>query len=110
MGDNFTVDTDFQQDLKQDRTLDGFMSASGNESFGERGACEDQTIDSGDYTGDDVALRGNSYSTQDGGTGTMIRPLPPRQDCGNYYNAPDQGRLQLVFDDIASRMFTRLAP
>lgn len=110
VGDNFTVDTDFQQDLRQDRTLDGFMSASGNESFGERGACEDQTLDPGDYTGDDVALRGNGYSTQDGGDGTMVRPLPPRQDCGNYYNAPDQGRLQLVFDDIASRMFTRLAP
>ncbi len=39
----------------------------------------------------------------------IIAPLPSGQDCGNYYNAPDVDRLQRVLDDIASRMFTRLA-
>jgi hypothetical protein len=39
----------------------------------------------------------------------MIAPLPPRTDCGNYFNAPSQAKLQAVFDEIASRMFTRLA-
>jgi hypothetical protein len=35
--------------------------------------------------------------------------LPPQQSCGNYFFAPDGNELQFVFDEIASRMFTRLA-
>ncbi len=112
VGDNSRIDTDYQQDLKQDQQLNGVMNASDDETFGSRGPCEDPDIrpTNGAYSGTVATLMGNGYSTRDGGTGTMIRPLPPRQDCGNYYNAPDQARLQLVFDDIASRMFTRLAP
>jgi hypothetical protein len=110
VGDNFAIDTDYQQDLVQDRILNGAITGDEDPPFGARGPCEDQTLDPSGYTGDLAALMGNGYSTEDGGTGRMVRPLPPRQDCGNYYNAPDQGRLQLVFDDIASRMFTRLAP
>ncbi|MEO0563731.1 MAG: hypothetical protein AAF125_16615 [Chloroflexota bacterium] len=30
-------------------------------------------------------------------------------DYGNYYNAPDQARLSEVFDEIAGKLFTRLA-
>ena len=110
VGDNFQIDTDYQQDLKQDRTLDGVLTPP--DRFGDRGPCEEELpAGSPPYSSGDVAARmGNGFSTRDGGNGTMVRPLPPRQDCGNYYNAPDQGRLQLVFDDIASRMFTRLAP
>jgi hypothetical protein len=110
VGDNFAIDTDYQQDLTEDLTLHGSINGVNEPPFGARGPCEDQTLDPSGYTGDVAALMGNGYSTDDGGTGRMVRPLPPRQDCGNYYNAPDQGRLQLVFDDIASRMFTRLAP
>jgi hypothetical protein len=109
VGDNFAIDTDYQQDLTDDVLLTGTITAN-SDPFGARGPCEDQTLDPSGYTGDVAALLGNGYSTRDGGNGRMVRPLPPRQDCGNYYNAPDQGRLQLVFDDIASRMFTRLAP
>jgi hypothetical protein len=112
VGDNFAIDTDYQQDLVQDTQLNGRITEDDKNTppFGARGPCEDQTLDPSGYTGDVAALMGNGYSTKDGGNGRMVRPLPPRQDCGNYYNAPDQGRLQLVFDDIASRMFTRLAP
>jgi hypothetical protein len=110
VGDNFQIDTDYQQDLRQDQQLNGNMT--GDEVFAERGPCEDQEIThSGGFYGSSApTLMGNGYSTRDGGDGTMVRPLPPTQDCGNYYNAPDQARLGLVFDDIASRMFTRLAP
>lgn len=109
VGDNFQIDTDYQQDLLEDGVLHGYLNEG---SFGPRGACEDQTLDPSGYIGDEAQLRGNGRSSapRDGGTGTMVRPLPPRQDCGNYYNAPDQSRLQLVFEDIATRMFTRLAP
>jgi hypothetical protein len=103
VGDNFQVDTDYQQDLLEDRQLDGDLQ---DESFGLRGPCEDQSLDPSNYGGD---LTGNGYSTRDGGNGSMVRPLAPREDCGNYYNAPDQARLSIVFNNIASRMFTRLA-
>ncbi len=53
--------------------------------YGVRGPCERQQVAAGTYS-----------------------PLPPRESCGNYYNAPNQEQLELVFDDIASRMFTRL--
>lgn len=105
VGDNFQIDTDYQQDLLQDRQLNGVMS--GNETFGSRGPCEDQSVRSSNY--DSLDLVGDGFYTETPG-GRMVVPLPPTQDCGNYYNAPDQSRLQLVFDDIASRMFTRLAP
>lgn len=97
VGDNSRVDTDYQQDLLDDRdeTLNGFLTEG---SFGLRGPCEDPNVKP------DVS--GTAYSN----TAAMIAPLPPRQDCGNYFNAPDQARLELVFDEIASRMFTRLAP
>jgi len=83
VGDNFEIDTDYQQDWLDDQVLNGEPT----DGYGSRGACEDPAS-----------------------AGGVIQPLPPTQDCGNYYNAPDQSRLQLVFDDIASRMFTRLAP
>jgi len=96
VGDNFQIDTDYQQDYREDQIIDGTIT--GPEGFGLRGPCEVQTADSALYASSADIL------------GEMFEPLPPTQDCGNYYNAPDQARLQLVFDDIASRMFTRLAP
>jgi hypothetical protein len=80
VGDNFQIDTDYQQDLKDD----GFENHSIGD-YGVRGPCENQTAAPGDYY-----------------------PLAPRTSCGNYYNAPNEEQLKLVFDDIASRMFTRL--
>lgn len=117
IGDNNRIDTDYQQDLRDPGargSLEGVITTN-TDRFGLRGPCEDQDVKPGDdeiYTGD---LAGNGYSTLDGAAepgelGTMVRPLAPRTDCGNYYNAPDEARLTIVFNDIASRMFTRLAP
>lgn len=113
IGDNNRIDTDYQQDLRDPGargTLEGGLTSASADRFGLRGPCEDPDVKPGDgevYTGD---LVDDGTSTIDGGVGTMVRPLAPRTDCGNYYNAPDQARLTIVFNDIASRMFTRLAP
>jgi hypothetical protein len=80
VGDNFQIDTDYQQDWLDD----GFQNNSVTD-YGVRGPCERQQAAAGTY-----------------------EPLLPRVSCGNYYNAPNQEQLELVFDDIASRMFTRL--
>lgn len=80
VGDNFQIDTDYQQDW-----LDNGIDDNSVQDYGVRGPCERQTDPAGTYA-----------------------PLPPRENCGNYYNAPNQEQLELVFDDIASRMFTRL--
>lgn len=97
VGDNSEIDTDYQQDWRQDSQLTGTLNPSLAETFGPRGPCEDQNV------GPDVNDR--TYSS----VAAMIAPLPPRTDCGNYFNAPSQAKLQAVFDEIASRMFTRLA-
>lgn len=79
VGDNFQIDIDHQQDYLDDGIINNSVL-----DWGPRGVCE-APGNPGDYA-----------------------PLPPRQSCGNYYNAPNQAELQLVFEDIASRMFTRL--
>lgn len=115
IGDNNRIDTDYQQDLR-DPDAQGSLEGrilSATDRFGLRGPCEDPDVKPGDaevYLGVSAELYGNGFSSIDGGDGTMVRPLAPRTDCGNYYNAPDQARLTIVFNDIASRMFTRLAP
>lgn len=109
VGDNSEIDTDYQQDLLQDQVWNGELFDG--ESFGPRGPCEVQSIDSSDYeVGNPSVLIGDGFYTANPPSGRMVLPLPPTEDCGNYYNAPDQARLQLVFNDIATRMFTRLAP
>jgi hypothetical protein len=111
VGDNFKIDTDYQQDLLEDQELNGRITNNNSDPFGARGPCEDQSITPSNYeVGNPAALMGDGFFTANPGYGRMVIPLPPTQDCGNYYNAPDQSRLRLVFDDIASRMFTRLAP
>ena len=95
VGDNNRIDIDFQQDMvdDEDPTLDGTLSAG--ETFGFRGVCEESTP--------------NPISDVYPDPLVMVNRLPPRENCGNYFNAPDQAELELVFDEIASRMFTRLA-
>lgn len=36
-------------------------------------------------------------------------PIAPNENFGNYYNAPDGDELNDVFEDIAGKLFTRLA-
>jgi hypothetical protein len=65
-------------------------------------------------TNDDFGPRGECEEDNDNpaGAGTMnelVDPIPAGEDCGNYFNAPTSTELNRVFDEIASRMFTRLA-
>ncbi|MFN8451601.1 MAG: hypothetical protein U0521_24185, partial [Anaerolineae bacterium] len=55
--------------------------------WGTFGACE---VDTGTHTG-------------------AWNPKPPRESCGNYYVAASGQQLEDVFNQIASRMFTRLS-
>jgi hypothetical protein len=92
VGDNFRVDTDYQQDWLHNPLVLG--SVPDNE-WGERGPCEDPNINPV------TAILGGNYNS-------IIAPLRAGESCGNYYNAPTADQLGDVFDDIASRMFTRL--
>ncbi len=101
LGDNNQLDNDYYQWLR-------FGNANGtidpSNPYGPRDAC--QTPDgpvNGTYD-----LNGNGQVDPDE-LARMYGQLRPMQNCGNYYNAPDYNQLQFVFDDIASRMFTRLA-
>ena len=90
VGDNFQVDSDYQQALRErNPTLTGMT----NDDFGPRGECEE-----------DMA---NPAGT--GSATALVQPLPAGESCGNYFNAPTSTELNRVFDEIASRMFTRLA-
>jgi hypothetical protein len=82
VGDNFQLDIDYQQDWTNDGQLNNTPNQDG---WGPRGVCEGA-----------------------GTPGTIAR-LTPRASCGNYYNAPNSQQLGEVFDDIASKMFTRIA-
>ncbi|MCB9456186.1 MAG: hypothetical protein H6671_09380 [Anaerolineaceae bacterium] len=97
VGDNQQIDTDYQQDVLNDKVADFTVS----DTFGGRGPCEGPIL-SGELTADEAKANGRSLSD-------IINPLPPGQSCGNYYNAPSGRELEVVFDDIASRMFTQLA-
>ncbi len=87
VGDNFQIDTDYQQDWLDDRQQNRSLAIN---EWGDRGPCEEQNIDPTDSSID------------------FVQPLPAGQSCGNYYNAASGLELERVFDDIASRMFTRL--
>lgn len=104
VGDNQRIDSDYQQDLLADGFQDGILSPG--QTFGERGACEGPVVIGGNqYTNmDDPAAR----AALAGNASALVAPLPPEQSCGNYYNAPSAAELGKVFDDIASRMFTRI--
>jgi hypothetical protein len=85
-GDNFQIDTDYQQDYLDDGALNGSLLP---EEYGRLDPCEP---DDGGYdpTNGNVAFRTHGES------------------CGNYFNAPGQAELEDVFEEIASRMFTRI--
>ena len=70
------------------------------EGFGPRDPCQRQD------QGPNVGSGSTAYYTD---LDAMYGHLKPQTSCGNYYYAPDYNQLQIVFDDIASRMFTRLS-
>lgn len=90
-GDNFRIDNDHQQDYRYDLTLGTPDNDPDFGGYGPKDPCQAQDVD---YVPGDM---------------NTIKPFPRGESCGNYYNAPGPAELQQVFNDIASRMFTRLA-
>lgn len=89
VGDNFRVDSDYWQVQMGARIGNGTNPVTAE--YGPRGACE---IPEG-------AL---------GGAGRdQHSPLPPRTSCGNYFAAATEEELNRVFNEIASKMFTRIS-
>ncbi len=76
-----------------DRIGNAIDLTSSSPDWGPRGACEATWTDTANPNN-----RGSAYM-----------PLPPQQSCGNYYVAATGQQLEQVFDQIASRMFTRLS-
>ncbi|MBL8165325.1 MAG: hypothetical protein JNJ61_25300 [Anaerolineae bacterium] len=100
VGDNNRIDTDYLQDLKDDTFLNGSVDDA---EWGDRGPCENPIIVPAGQTWESPA------DIPDDQVGNyIINPIAEGRSCGNYYNAPSATQLQIVFDDIASRMFTRL--
>ncbi len=96
IGDNFRIDDDYWQSrpVLRDRLPNGVDPATASpEDYGQRGPCQLSI----------ARAIAEGYLSQD-----AYAPLPPRESCGNYYNAPTAAELNLVFNEIASRMFTRL--
>jgi Flp pilus assembly protein TadG len=85
VGDNFQLDIDYQQDYRYGAVNHSRDFDPGSDGWGSRGICEGP------------------------GTAGQVVRRAPMESCGNYYNAPGQNELQTVFDDIASKMFTRIA-
>jgi hypothetical protein len=94
VGDNFRIDSDYQQALLTNQPND-IIGGMTDEDFGPRGECED-------------ALPPGVNPSTVGSIGNLVDPKTAGTSCGNYYNAPGGEELNRVFDDIASRMFTRL--
>ena len=81
VGDNNRIDDDYwQQMLGADRIPNPPLD------WGPRGPCEIPNGIPGVYA-----------------------PIAPRTSCGNYYWAPSGPELEQVFNEIASRMFTRIS-
>jgi hypothetical protein len=94
VGDNFRIDDDYWQahpDM-QDRLPSTSRVPAGtlqeSNLWGPRGPCE-------------MPFNGTNRG--------FYQPLTPETSCGNYFAAPDGEQLELVFNEIASRMFTRLS-
>ncbi|MDZ4770628.1 MAG: hypothetical protein SGJ24_15995, partial [Chloroflexota bacterium] len=82
-GDNSQIDADYWQARLSARI------GNAPPEWGPRGPCEEEVI---------IGSRGSTF-----------QPIEPRENCGNYYVANNEGQLVLVFNEIASRMFTRLS-
>jgi len=82
-GDNGFIDNNLQTDLREDRNPIPTYPLGGPypDYYGEPDVCED----------------------------TPTRVLHPTQQCGQYYFAAGLAELNDVFEEIASRMFTRLS-
>jgi Putative Flp pilus-assembly TadE/G-like len=96
VGDNFQLDTDYQQALRDNQNPDLPPPIDREEFFGVRGPCEEP----------ENLLPIDRESATD--IYQLILPKPAGDSCGNYFNAPNAEELNKVFNEITSRMFTRL--
>ncbi|TVR21917.1 MAG: hypothetical protein EA396_07210 [Anaerolineaceae bacterium] len=115
-GDNFRIDNDVHRDMRHNReqwrnnagadypTLDGSIDNDPDFDWGPKDPCEP------DFYGGDPSKEFWRPNDPDNPTTIAdLRTRTPGESCGNYYNAPGLSELQRVFDEIASRMFTRLS-
>lgn len=117
-GDNFQIDNDVQQDLLDDRylwrqnlainpyypTLNGSIDNNDDLDWGPKDPCEPET-----YVGTEGPAPAWRPNDTDNPTPINSLTTRPNGSCGNYFNAPSLIELERVFDEIASRMFTRLS-
>lgn len=96
VGDNFQIDTDYQQVLRSSYSTILPAPIERDEFFGVRGPCEEP----------ESMLPISRESATD--IYQLILPKPAGESCGNYFNAPNAEELNKVFNEITSRMFTRL--
>jgi Flp pilus assembly protein TadG len=112
VGDNNTIDNDYYEYVTNIGSPPGSLDTSYNGgSYGPRDPCQ-----SPNYA--PIKIPSTTRETYDkdndnildlGEEDEMYGHYLIQQNCGNYYYAPDYSQLQFVFDDIASRMFTRLS-
>ncbi len=111
-GDNFRIDNDVYQDMLHDSenwrdnlsvnpnlrypTLNGSVP---DEDWGAKDPCEPDFYGNGEAT----------WRPAEGSNPNHLIVRTPGESCGNYFNAPTLTELGRVFDEIASRMFTRLS-
>ncbi len=101
-GDNFRIDDDYWQwklaKLGVFSDPDSMTTAQKETYYGLPGPCENP--------GEDPIASPPSSNNKETDNHQMASP---GANCGNYFNAPDQTQLAEVFNEIASRMFTRLS-
>lgn len=108
VGDNNKIDNHYWKDWHEspflDREILGYLEF---DTFGPRDPCQraDQTHSGGSY----AAINAPTNQLSDEEKFIQYGMLAPQTSCGNYFFAPDGNELRFVFDEIASRMFTRLA-
>ncbi len=102
VGDNNRIDTDYQQDYLNDGLING-ITADGPFKYGDRGPCEAPI---GSYANAEAAAAAGVFTSNF--NALKFNAFKLRESCGNYYNAPNGAALTRVFEEIASRMFTRI--
>jgi hypothetical protein len=90
-GDNFRIDSDYWQGVLGDRIGNGIDLSEPQPNWGPRGPCEIPVEDLG------AASRADH------------NPIAPNTSCGNYFAAGTPEELTRVFNEIASRLFTRIS-
>jgi hypothetical protein len=105
-GDNNRIDNDWFQEWHEERQK--LIDA------GQWGASVMANMDGRLDDGSSFAPRGPCQSGPtrvdfSGNLDLMWMRAPAVTSCGNYFVAPNANDLRLVFDEIASRMFSRIA-